>query len=61
MGEMRRVILRSRAYYDDYEWSSWRAVWLVAEHTNTWRIWSLWEPLTRLVHKNACGERIEEL
>ena len=43
---MKRAILNSRTSYPDYSWSDWRVVWLVAEHENTWRIWSWREPFT---------------
>jgi hypothetical protein len=56
---MKRVVLKSRDRQGD--WCDWRVVWLVSEHVNTWRIWSWRDPLTRLVHKQAMGERLDAL
>jgi len=58
---MRKVILESRNNQPGHEWSEWRTVWLIKENKNSWKIWSLWEPFTRYVHKKAMGERIIEL
>jgi hypothetical protein len=56
---MKKVILRSRDRQGD--WTDWRIVYLISEHSNCWRIWSLRDLFTRYVHKDALGERIEEL
>jgi hypothetical protein len=56
---MKRVILRHHG--TEADWSCWRIVWLIKEYKNTWHIWSFLNPLGRFVHKEALGERIEDL
>jgi len=58
---MKKVILNSRENYPNYDWSIWRTVWLVKRYKNCCRIWSWREPFTRLIHKNAMGERLQDL
>jgi len=58
---VKRAIVVSRDSRPDFDWGPWHAVWILAKHTNTVRIWSWREPLSRLVHKHASGERIEAL
>lgn len=55
---MRAAVLENRDPRGD--WSEWRRVWIVGEGAQTYRIWSWRNPFTRLVHKRAIGERINQ-
>jgi hypothetical protein len=61
MSRPTRAVLNSRSRDSSGDWSNWRPVLVIAEHANTWRIWSLRDPFTRLVHKQAIGERVTPL
>ena len=56
---MKRMMRISRDRCGD--WSEWRIVWVVKEYKNCWRIWSWYEPFTRLMHKQALGEKLTEM
>jgi len=58
---MTKVVLNSRSYHADHEWSEWRVVYLIKKHENCWHIWSWREPFGRYVHKKAMGERVQQL
>ncbi len=58
---MKRALLVERGRPPDTSWSEWRVVWLLKEHKNCWRIWSLRDVFPRYIHKESMGIKVEEL
>lgn len=60
---MRKAILEYKHVWSmQGDWNlRFRPVWVLSRNKNTTRIWSVREPLTRLVHHNANSEKVKPL
>ena len=56
---MKKAILVSRDRTGD--WSEWKVIYILKEHTNTYLIWSWSNLFCKYIHKKAMGVRVEEL